>query len=269
LAADAKAAGIIDTAMMQTLIDHGAAVNSISSNGRTPLHLAAAEGKVETVQLLLCRGALINRETTTGATALTAALSQRHSAVVQLLLNKGAAVSADTLRQTARQSDSEGVQLVVAALGPAADATVLSDACRSAAAVGRVQTLAVLLKQLGLVDRAAVKLVVRGLRQPEVAAAACIAEWVAETKSITEQQQRLDQQQRQVAAERLAVQQLVVATAGMQRQVATERQALRQPVDVEASVPEARRRGSWARARKWQWHAMTKAAGLLLLVLLK
>jgi hypothetical protein len=73
--------------------------------------------------------------------------------------------------------------------------------------------------------------------------------------------------QRQVATERQAMQQLVVvAAAGMQQQVATGRQALRQRADVEAG---AQHGASWARACDWQWHAMTTAAGLLLLVLLK
>jgi hypothetical protein len=285
LAADAEAAGIIDTSMVQMLLDHGASVNCTSTNGSTPLHVAAAQGKVEMVQLLLRRGAIISRETDTGATALTAALTKQHTSVVQLLLNEGAAVSADTLLCAAEQSDSEGVLLVVAALGPAADASVLSNACRSAAAASRMDNVAVLLKQLCLVDPEARRLVVRDLSQPHGAVAACVARLVAETKSVTEQQQRLDQQQRQVAAERLAVQQLVLAAAGMQRQVAAERQAVQQLVVAAAGMQRqvaAERQASRQHAdgeasslrrdaREWQSHAsgMTKAAGLLLLVLLK
>jgi ankyrin repeat protein len=143
------AATIDDSALAQMLLDRGASVNCTSIKGETPLHVAAAWGGIETVQLLLRRGVNINSKTDTGGTALTAALSGQHSAVVQLLLNKGARVSADTLRCTAEEFVPEDVLLVVAALGPAADASVLSNACRSAAAASRMD-VAVLLKQLCL-----------------------------------------------------------------------------------------------------------------------
>jgi hypothetical protein len=213
--------GCVQTA--EILLHAGADVDAkTASDSRRALHLAALQGEVHMVELLLRHGASINRGTATGATALTEALSQlgcwsaEHLAVVQLLLNKGAAVSADTLLYAAEQSDSEGVLLLVGALGPAADASVLSDACRSAAAASHMENTAVLLKQLCMVDLEAKKLVVSGLSQPQDAAAACVAVWIAETRDATEQQQRLQQQQRQVAAERLAVQQLVVATAGIE-----------------------------------------------------
>jgi hypothetical protein len=254
--------------MAQMLLDHGALVNCTCNEGETPLHIAPALGKVEMVQLLLRRGANINMRANKGATAVTMALAEHHLAMVQLLLNKGARVSADELGVAARLSVPEGV-LVVAALGPAADASVLSDACRSAAAASRMNNVAVLLKQLYSIDPAVMLLVVMGLSQFQEAhcTAACVNRWLAETKSVTEQQQRLDQQQRQVAAERLAAQQLLIAVVGMQWQVATERQALRQHPDGKASMPEAQGWGSWA--REWQSHVMTTAAGLMLLVLLK
>jgi hypothetical protein len=270
--------------MVKMLLDHGASVNCTSTEGLTPLHLAAGRGQVDMVQLLLGRGASINSDTNSGVAAVIMALSKQHSAVVQLLLNKGARTSKVTLLFAADHSDSEGVRLVVAALGPAADASVLNDACRSAAAASRMENAAVLLKQLCLVDPEAVEGVTSDLQQPTRAAAACVARWLAETKSVAEQQQRqvaaerlaVEQllvatagMQRQVVTERQAVQQLVVAAAGMQQQVATERQALRQHAGGESSVPGAQRRPSWALAREWKWHAMTTAAGLLLLVLLK
>jgi hypothetical protein len=93
-----------------------------------------------------------------------------------------------------------------------------------------MENLAVLLKQLCLVDPAAVEGVVSGLQQPSVAAAACVARWLAETRSI------LDQQQRSITAERLAVQHLVVAAAGAQRRAAADRQALEQCDDDVAGV---------------------------------
>jgi hypothetical protein len=200
---------------------------------------------------------------------LTIALLERHMAVVQLLLNKDAAVSADTLLYAARAADAQGVLLVVAALGPAADTRMLRLACKAAfashavavnadAAVRRLENVAVLLKQLCLVDPAAVEGVVSGLQQPEVAAAACVARWLAETRSIVEQQQQqLDEQQRTVVAERLAAQQLVVAAAGTQRRAAAEQQALEQRVDDVAGAEQ--RSGSGPGVAAWE--------GLLLPVL--
>jgi hypothetical protein len=234
-------------------LDKGASVNCpTNDDGRMPLHTAAALGTVEMVQLLLRRGASINRKTDTGATALTTALSKQYSEVVRLLLNNGAAVSVGILEFAAQQAVPEDVLLVVAALGPAADADVLSNACESAAQASRMENVAVLLKQLCSVDPAAMQRVFEGLWHTQDVAAACVTRWLVEAKSVTEQQQQqLNQQQRQFAAEPLAVQQLVVAAAGMHRQAPTERQMCGQHADVEASVPEARRRGSWARARQW------------------
>jgi hypothetical protein len=124
---------------------------------------------------------------------------------------------------------------------------MLRDTCEVAAATHAVaaeaddaarmmENLAVLLKQLCLVDAAAVEGVMSDLQQPAGAAAACVARWLAETRSMVEQQQRLDQQQRSIAAERLAVQQLVVAAAGTQRRVAAERLASEQRAGDVSSV---------------------------------
>jgi ankyrin repeat protein len=216
--------------VVQLLLQAGADVEARASRAsETPLHCAAWTGRVEASKLLLCHGADINVATGRGLQALTYALNKRHTPLVQLLLlNKGAAVSADILRYAAEHGAPEGVLLVVAALGPAADAAMLSNASKLAAVAGCTENAAVLLKQLCLVDPAAVEGVVRNLPQLAGVAAACVARWLAETRSMVEQQQRLDEQQRSIAAERLAVQQLLVAVAGTQQRVAAERQALEQ-----------------------------------------
>jgi ankyrin repeat protein len=224
--------------VMQLLLQAGAVVEA--SSGRTtncirPLHCAALAGVVEAAKLLLRYGADINAAMNGGPTALTLALMKRHTAVVQLLLNKRARVSEDTLLYAAARAAPEDVLLVVAALGPAADAAMLSNASKAAAVASCMENAAVLLK-LCLVDPAAVKGVMSGLQQPARAAAACVARWLAETRSLAKQQQRLDQQQRSIAAERLAVQQLVVAAAGTQQRVAAERKALEQRANDVASV---------------------------------
>jgi hypothetical protein len=226
--------------VVQLLLQAGADIEARgSSNSFTPLHCAAGAGRVEATKLLLRYGADINAASGRGSTALAYALRGRHTAVVQLLLNKGAAVSAGTLLFAAESAAPEGVLLVVADLGPAADSGVLGNACKAAAVAGCTENAAVLLKQLCMVfDPAAVEGVMSDLQQPAAAAAACVARWLAETRSMVEQQQRLDHQQRSIAAERLAVQQLVVAAAGTQRRVAAERQVEQRANDLASASVE-------------------------------
>jgi hypothetical protein len=249
----------------QMLLDRGVSVNSTGTNGYTPLHAAAAHGRVEALQLLLRCGASINRATHAGATALTLALVERHTAVVQLLLNQGAVVSADTLLLAAGRATPEGLLLVLGALGPAADASVLTSACRSAAAAKCMENAVVLLKQLCLIDPAAVRLVVGDLPQLHEAGAACVARLVADTKNVTEEQQRLDQQQREVTAQRLAMQQLAFAAAGAQRQAAAERQAAQQ-LSVAAAGMQQQAATERQAVQQLVVAAAAAAAGLLLLV---
>jgi ankyrin repeat protein len=82
------------TAMLQWLIDHGANVNAISSSeGNTPLGLAANSGSIDKMQCLLAAGADLNRQTPYRYTALIHAAyapEQRRLPVIETLLRAGA-----------------------------------------------------------------------------------------------------------------------------------------------------------------------------------
>ena len=54
------AASLGDAAAITVLLDDGADVNSADYDGRSALHLASSEGRLETVDLLLRKGARVN-----------------------------------------------------------------------------------------------------------------------------------------------------------------------------------------------------------------
>ena len=73
--------------LIVALLDGGAAINAASRQGLTPLHVAAALGLAEVVQLLLSRGAdaSLRDEGFAHATPLDYAVQAGHQAVVDLL----------------------------------------------------------------------------------------------------------------------------------------------------------------------------------------
>lgn len=73
--------------LITALLDGGAAINAASRQGLTPLHVAAALGLGEVVQLLLARGAdaRLRDEGFARATPLDYALKAGHQAVADLL----------------------------------------------------------------------------------------------------------------------------------------------------------------------------------------
>jgi ankyrin repeat protein len=72
------------------LIEHGADVNARQQAGFTPLHEAAASGKLEFAHLFLDHGADVNAKTDDGKTALTLAIEARQEAMIKLLRERGA-----------------------------------------------------------------------------------------------------------------------------------------------------------------------------------
>jgi ankyrin len=103
-----------DPALSKLLLDHGADVNVRASHvmgssnvvtgpsvwsespsagrGETPLHVAAAYGRLETARLLLARGADVSARDEIGRTPLHRAAAHHHPALVGLLLKAGANV---------------------------------------------------------------------------------------------------------------------------------------------------------------------------------
>jgi ankyrin repeat protein len=82
--------------LAQALINHGAKVDSRSTNAmvNTPLHAAAAGGKTALVELLLQNGANANATQEGGWTALHAAAQSGNRGLVEILLANGADVNA-------------------------------------------------------------------------------------------------------------------------------------------------------------------------------
>jgi ankyrin repeat protein len=95
---DVFAAAILgDTAKLETLLTgNRSLVGLMSSDGWTPLHLAAFFGKVDAARLLLNKGAIVNARSTNQMEnmPLHAAAAGRHWELVKLLIEHGAPVDA-------------------------------------------------------------------------------------------------------------------------------------------------------------------------------
>lgn len=78
--------------LAQALLDRGAKIESRSTNSmkNTPLHAAAAGGKADLVELLVKRGADVNSRQEGGWTALHAAAQAGNRQIVELLVAHGA-----------------------------------------------------------------------------------------------------------------------------------------------------------------------------------
>jgi ankyrin repeat protein len=84
-------------AMIDLLVKAGASVNAASSNGTTPLMLAAASGKADAVKTLLTAGADVNaKDTTLGQTPLMFAAALNRDAAIRVLAANGADLKATT-----------------------------------------------------------------------------------------------------------------------------------------------------------------------------
>ena len=87
-----SAGGLGDQAALERLIASGAEVDAADYDGRTALHLAAAEGQVAAAALLLAKGARVSAVDRWGGTPIVDAVRHRHRhrPVVTLLRRHGA-----------------------------------------------------------------------------------------------------------------------------------------------------------------------------------
>ncbi|KAL6077461.1 glucan synthase [Balamuthia mandrillaris] len=96
LAAD----GNMDT-LKELLENTSVSPNTADYDGRTPLHLAAEEGRTEVVKYLISKGANVNAADRWGTTPLRGAIAHLHNEVAEVLREYGASMKTE---QTAKQS---------------------------------------------------------------------------------------------------------------------------------------------------------------------
>ena len=82
--------------LVKELLQRGMAVNVTDKNGRTPLHLAAMAGRPKTAELLVRRGANIEARDKNAYTPLHLAAEYGHPLTVRILLKWGANIEAKT-----------------------------------------------------------------------------------------------------------------------------------------------------------------------------
>lgn len=75
--------------MLQTLIDHGANVNALDSNNKTPLHIAIENKHEEIIKILLCHPNIdLKIRDKTGNTCFATALTFRNHKAAQAILER-------------------------------------------------------------------------------------------------------------------------------------------------------------------------------------
>ncbi len=112
-----------DCAQLEALLSaNRSLVSAVSTDGWTPLHLAAFFGKTEAVRLLLNKGAQVNMRSTNPMQNMPihAAAAGRHADVIKLLIDHGASVNArqhggwTALQAAAQHGDVETARVLLA-----------------------------------------------------------------------------------------------------------------------------------------------------------
>ncbi|MBZ5604224.1 MAG: ankyrin repeat domain-containing protein [Acidobacteriia bacterium] len=111
-----------DCARLETMVaGNRALLTAVSTDGWTPLHLAAFFGKVDAVRLLLNKGAQVGARSTNPMQnmALHAAAAGRHADVIKVLIDHGAPVNArqhggwTPLQAAAQNGDLESARMLI------------------------------------------------------------------------------------------------------------------------------------------------------------
>jgi ankyrin repeat protein len=136
-----------DLAAVQALIAKGAALETKTAYGQTPLYLAAMNGREDVVRFLLEKGANPDvHDTFYKASMLDFVLQRKHYGVAKMLIGKSAANPDEVLESVAAIGNADLVQTLLEARKPSQ--TALDKTYETA--LGRKQTeVAALLKNAG------------------------------------------------------------------------------------------------------------------------
>ena len=103
-----------DVAAVKVLVEKGAALETKSPYGQTPLYLAAMSGHSEIVAFLLDKGASTEvRDTFYKAPMLAFVIQRKHYGIAKMLIAKGSGNIDETLTAVAGSGNAELVQAVI------------------------------------------------------------------------------------------------------------------------------------------------------------
>src|SRR5438477_4898964 len=109
-----RAARTGDLASVKALVEKGAALETKTSYGQTPLYLAAMSGHSEVVEFLLGKGASTEvRDTFYKAPILAFVIQRKHYGIAKMLIAKGAGNPDENLTAVAETGNAELVATVL------------------------------------------------------------------------------------------------------------------------------------------------------------
>jgi len=142
-----EASRVGDLSAVQALIGKGAAIETKTAYGQTPLYLAAMNGRDDVVRFLLDKGAIPDvRDTFYKASMLDFVLSRKHYGVAKMLIRKGTANPDQVLASVAETGNAD---LVAAVLDAAKPSQTALDKAYEGALGEKATEVAALLKKAG------------------------------------------------------------------------------------------------------------------------